>query len=333
MAAICQNQLASLAGIVVQASPRLSAKSQASRVAVRCEQKASAPTSATKRRTDGSCSVRSDADEQKLGRRLAIISPLALLALSNVPLALAEGKTILVVGATGATGQRIVKQLDTSKYNVVAGARNLGKAQKLGFNPAVKYAKIDVTDDVKVIAKALAESGADVVICATGFVPGNPFKMSEEAKKVDNVGTRNLVDACKSAGIKRLVLVSSILTNGVAAGFGDSPGFKMTNIFGGILDQKLVAEKYLMDSGIDYTILRAGGLRNDAPPGALVVAPEDTLASGEISRDLLASAAVDAVFDKGASNRIVELIQEGTCTEPYCPRPEWTRKARDSWFK
>lgn len=35
----------------------------------------------------------------------------------------------------------------------------------------------------------------------------------------------------------------------------NSAGFKITNAFGGVLDEKLVAENYLRASGLDYTIV------------------------------------------------------------------------------
>jgi hypothetical protein len=40
-----------------------------------------------------------------------------------------------------------------------------------------------------------------------------------------------------------------------------SPGFVITNAFGGVLDEKLVAEQHLRASGMDYTIVRPGGLK------------------------------------------------------------------------
>ena len=41
------------------------------------------------------------------------------------------------------------------------------------------------------------------------------------------------LDAAKAAGVRRVVLVSSILTDGRTMGATDSPGFKITNAFGG----------------------------------------------------------------------------------------------------
>ena len=55
-----------------------------------------------------------------------------------------------------------------------------------------------------------------------------------------------------------------------------------------MLEQKLIAEKHLRASGMDWTIVRPGGLKADPPTGALFVSGENTLNSGEISRDLVA---------------------------------------------
>jgi hypothetical protein len=40
---------------------------------------------------------------------------------------------------------------------------------------------------------------------------------------------------------------------------------------GCIWEEKLKAEKHLRASGLDYTILRPGGLKSDAPAGPLYV--------------------------------------------------------------
>jgi len=46
--------------------------------------------------------------------------------------------------------------------------------------------------------------GADSLVIAIGFIPGNPLKMSEAAHQVDNLGTIALVDAAKKLASKRL---------------------------------------------------------------------------------------------------------------------------------
>merc|ERR1712216_417529 len=169
----------------------------------------------------------------------------------------------------------------------------------------VRLAKLDVVA-MSVDDMAAALSGSDALVIATGFVPGNPLKMDAQAHAVDNLGTVALV-----AGAKKVVMVSSILTNGRAWGQENSPGFQVTNAFGHVLDEKIVAEKYLRASGLDYTIVRPGGLKAKPPTGPLKVSKEDTLNAGEVSRDLVADVCVQALSDGKASKKVVEIIEGG----------------------
>eukprot|EP00242_Pyramimonas_sp_CCMP2087_P004722 CAMPEP_0198211714 /NCGR_PEP_ID=MMETSP1445-20131203/25245_1 /TAXON_ID=36898 /ORGANISM="Pyramimonas sp., Strain CCMP2087" /LENGTH=328 /DNA_ID=CAMNT_0043886037 /DNA_START=87 /DNA_END=1073 /DNA_ORIENTATION=+ len=266
-------------------------------------------------------------------RRTALGAAAAVLSfpfLAERSQASAEVKTVMVVGATGATGQFIYKELlGRPGVRVIAGVRSLEKAEKMGITGAVK---VDVTSSPATIASALV--GVDAVVCATGFIPGNPFKFSQAAHAIDNVGTVNLVDAAVSAGVTKFVLISSILTNGRVIGQEKSPGFVITNAFGGVLDEKLVAEQHLRASGMDYTIVRPGGLKGEPAKTPLVVSGEDTLFSGEISRELVGAAAAEAVFAPGAKNKVVELMESGSCVDPGkpgCPTSAGSND-RSTWF-
>jgi len=248
---------------------------------------------------------------------------------------------VLVAGATGQTGRRILERLAAKgSLAVTGGVRNPSSAEKTLTEAsitvrgamvqqvnavdtkAVTLAKLDVVKD-SVSAMTEALKGNDALVIATGFVPGNPFKMSAAAHEVDNLGTIALVDAAKAAGVSKVVLVSSILTNGRNWGQEKSPGFVVTNAFGGVLDEKIVAENYLRASGLDYTIVRPGGLKSTPSSGALVVSAEDTLNSGEISRDTVADVCVAALFDEGASKKVVEIFESEDPAAKAPPAGKW----------
>jgi len=248
------------------------------------------------------------------------------------PSAASATPTVVVAGATGQTGRRILERLaGQPNLSVIAGVRNVEKAEKsLGESSTVvrgamvqkvpsldaagvELRKIDVSDTAESLASAL--SGAQSLVIAVGFVPGNPLKMNKSAHEVDNVGTCKLIDAAKSAGVTKVVMVSSILTNGRDWGQEKSPGFVVTNAFGGVLDEKIVAERYLRASGMDWTIVRPGGLKAKPPAGELRISGEDTLNAGEISRDLVADVCVASLTDGKASNKVLEII-ESEETEP-----------------
>jgi uncharacterized protein YbjT (DUF2867 family) len=237
-------------------------------------------------------------------------------------------KKVLVVGATGATGRRLVAQLASAGVAVRAGVRDVKKAQGLGLalTPSVELVQCDVTAGVDALVAAIGD--ADAVVCATGFTPSFNFA-KDNAKAVDGQGTRDLVDAAKRAGCKRFLLVTSLLTNAPAIGQGDNPNYKFLNAIGGILDEKRGSELYLQSSGLDYTIVRPGGLSNDPPSvtGAVIVGKADaffglpTDPGREISRDSVAQVCVQALRDSNASNKIVEIVASPEA--PATPAEKW----------
>ncbi|KAL7129707.1 hypothetical protein ABFS83_13G086100 [Erythranthe nasuta] len=215
-------------------------------------------------------------------------------------------KKIFVAGATGSTGKRIVEQLLAKGFAVKAGVRDVDKAKSTfpGNNPHLQFVKADVTEGATKLADAISDD-SDAVICATGFRPSWDLLAPW---KVDNYGTVNLVEACRKKNVNRFILVSSILVNGAAMGQLLNPAYIFLNVFGLTLVAKLQAEQYIRKSGIDYTIIRPGGLKNDPPMGNIVMEPEDTLYAGSISRDQVAEVAVEALLLPEASYKVVEIV-------------------------
>ncbi|KAJ8598433.1 hypothetical protein CTAYLR_006843 [Chrysophaeum taylorii] len=263
-----------------------------------------------------------------VSRRTALEVGAATVVVSSPasPSLAAPPKRVLVAGATGQTGRRIVERLSkTGGVEVTGGVRNVEKAtkslaetsiavrgamlQKVDSVSPVDLVHLDVVEDSAETLAATLE-GYDALVIATGFVPGNPFKMDAAAHAVDNVGNVKLVDAAKKSGVSKIVMISSILTNGRAWGQENSPGFQVTNAFGHVLDEKIVAENHLRASAIDYTIVRPGGLKAAPPTGGLLISGEDTLNRGEISRDFVADVCVAALGDPKASNRVVEIVED-----------------------
>ena len=257
----------------------------------------------------------SDASAVVASRRVALALPLALAALDRSTARAADAPRVLVVGATGQTGALVVRELSRAgrARAIVAGARSAAKATKLGLDalPGVEILDgVDVTRGVD--ALALAFEGFHVVVVATGFVPGNPLKMNAAARAVDNEGVCAVADAAKRANVKRVVLISSILTNGPGFGAQDTAGYKITNAYGRVLEEKLVGENHLRASGVPWTIVRPAGLKTDAPKNPLVVTGEDVMTSGEISRELVARVMVEAAFDARAEGKVYEIAESGS---------------------
>lgn len=197
-----------------------------------------------------------------------------------------------VAGATGQTGRRIVQELVNRNISVRALVRNVEKGREI-LPPQVELVAGDVLS-----AAGLAEAIADstVVLCATGaapsFDPTGPYQ-------VDYEGTKNLVDAAKAKGIEHFVLVSSLCVSNF---------FHPLNLFWLILVWKKQAEEYLQKSGLVYTIVRPGGLKNEDNTDAIVMASADKLSEGSIPRTKVAQVCVESLFQPAARNQVVEIV-------------------------
>jgi uncharacterized protein YbjT (DUF2867 family) len=197
-----------------------------------------------------------------------------------------------VAGATGETGRRIVQELIVRNIPVIALVRDIDKARGI-LSPEAELVVGDVLQPESLTA-ALGDS--TVLLVATGakpsFDPTGPYK-------VDFEGTKNLVDAAKAKGIEHFVLVSSLCTSQL---------FHPLNLFWLILVWKKQAEEYIQKSGLTYTIVRPGGLKNEDNPDAIVMQSADTLFDGSIPRQKVAQVAVEALFEADARNKIVEIV-------------------------
>lgn len=197
-----------------------------------------------------------------------------------------------VAGATGETGRRIVQELVQRNIPVRALVRDLEKGRQI--LPA--EAELVVGDVLQLESLKAAIADSTVLLCATGASPSldptGPYK-------VDYEGSKNLVDAAKATGIEQFVFVSSLCT---------SQFFHPLNLFWLILVWKKRAEEYLQSSGLPYTIVRPGGLKNEDNSDRIVMASADTLFDGSIPRTKVAQVCVESLFQSTARNKIVEIV-------------------------
>ena len=199
---------------------------------------------------------------------------------------------VLVAGATGGTGRWIVQALVDRQIPVKALVRNLDLAKNL-FPPQVELVLGDV---LKPDTLKNAIAGCTVLICATGAKPSLDFT---GPLQVDYFGTKNLVDIAKSSGIKQFVLVTSLCV---------SQFFHPLNLFWLILFWKQQAENYLKESGLTYTIVRPGGLKNEDNTYPIVMSSADTLFEGNIPRQKVAHICVESLLQPTSRNKIVEIV-------------------------
>jgi uncharacterized protein YbjT (DUF2867 family) len=146
---------------------------------------------------------------------------------------------ILVVGATGYLGGKVVQQALTKGKTVLALVRPGSDATKLEA-AGVEIVRGDLTDRPSLIG---ALEGADALITtAIGYAKR---RKTDSLAAVDDIGNRNLVDAARATGLP-LFVFTSILTADKAV---HVPHYY----------QKKMIEDYLEQQGVPFVALRPGG--------------------------------------------------------------------------
>ncbi len=201
---------------------------------------------------------------------------------------------VFVAGATGQTGRRVVAQLIKRNIPVIALVRNLEVGQEI-LPPEAELAVGDVLnpDSLKAAIK-----DSTIVICATGAKPSlditGPYQ-------IDYQGTKNLVNTAKEQNIQHFVLVSSLCV---------SQFFHPLNLFWLVLYWKKQAEEYLEKSGLKYTIVRPGGLKNEDSADPIFMSSANTLFDGSIPRAKVAQVCIESLDRSEAANKIIEIVSK-----------------------
>jgi uncharacterized protein YbjT (DUF2867 family) len=200
------------------------------------------------------------------------------------------GKLVLVAGATGGTGNEVVRELLANGYRVRAFVRDEDKA-RASFGDDIEYAVGDVRESATIIA---ALDGVDALISAVGAGRGEPGNGPEF---VDYGGVRNMAEA--ATGLQQFVLVSSI---GVT-----HEDHALNKMFNNVLMWKFRGEEALRASGVPYTIVRPGGLLNEPGGQQAIIFSQGDDGTGTIPRADLARVCVAALGSVAALNKTFEV--------------------------
>jgi len=213
---------------------------------------------------------------------------------------------VLVAGATGRTGKHIVRELVKNNIPVKALVRSLEKGKQI----LPQEAELVIGDVFNNESLENAISDCDILICATGATPSFNFT---QPFLVDYYGTNNLIKVAKKYNIKHFVLVTSLCVSNF---------FHFLNLFWLVLYWKKQAEFDLINSGLTYTIVRPGGLKDEDNSDQIVMSSKDTLFGGSIPRQKVGEICVKTLKYPQSYNRIIEVIA----------KPEVTQKTWEQLF-
>ncbi len=190
---------------------------------------------------------------------------------------------IIVFGATGKTGQHVLRAALADDHEVTAFGRSVDRLDI--DDPALKTHKGDVFDADAVTGAVAGHDAAIVCLGSTGL----------RDKTTLSAGTKSVIDALVAHDIERLVVMS-------AAGVGDSwqqiPRTSrllfrtmLRNVFNDHQTQEAIVEQ----SPLDWTIVRAAVLKDDPATGHYTATNTGPIT--RINRADTAAALVDQLDD------------------------------------
>jgi len=212
------------------------------------------------------------------------------------PLPAEGGRNVLVFGATGKLGTEIVKDLREHGDEGTAFVR--ASSDRSALEPlGVDFAVGDVLDPASVQAAFAAGSfDAAIVTIAELSVPD-----------LDRAGNINVADAAGTAGVQRVIMISTV-------GAGDSleaaPLISRLAL-AKVLPQKTAAEAHFRASGLDWTIVRPGGLPPGVVPTGRGLLSEDPATMGFIKRPDLARLVVGVLYDDRTIGKTLAAVDPG----------------------
>ena len=200
---------------------------------------------------------------------------------------------LAITGASGKTGFRVAEEAISSGYEVRLIVRT-----KSEIPDSLRGCERYVLSDINGTTLDYALLGCESLVIATGARPS--IDLTTPAK-VDFLNIKKQVESCKRIKLNRVVLVSSL-----CAGKLIHP----LNLFGLILIWKRLGEKSLQKSGLDWTVIRPGGLNENETNlknQNILFSGEKTQEEGSIPRRLVAKTCIEALKTNDSIKKIIEI--------------------------
>ena len=215
-------------------------------------------------------------------------------------------RAIAITGASGKTGFRIAEEL--MAYGDCP--RLLLRSESVIPETLSNAEQVRISlQDPSALDAAL--KGVDALVIATGARPSIDLL---GPMRVDAWGVRSQVESCLRVGVSRVILVSSL-----CAGRWRHP----LNLFGLILVWKRIGEQALENSGLDWTVIRPGGLsereQSLEEEGVYWTGPNQQ-EKDSIPRRLVARCCVEALNTPASIGKILEVTS--SASRPLIALPE-----------
>lgn len=203
---------------------------------------------------------------------------------------------VLVVGANGQIGKFLVGLLSESRKHSVRAMIRKEEQKEYFENIGVETVVQSLEDSVEQLAQA--SKGCDAVVFTAG---SGGSTGSDQTLLIDLDGAAKTVEAAEQSGIDRFIMVSSLQAHNRENWY-----YKMKPYYAA----KHYADKVLMNSTLNYTILRPGALLNDEGTGKVKIAQDIT--KGAIPRQDVARTIFFTLNAENTFKRSFDLVSGET---------------------
>ncbi|QIW96354.1 hypothetical protein AMS68_001872 [Peltaster fructicola] len=220
----------------------------------------------------------------------------------------------IIFGGSGKCARHITRLLaaeGATVHSIIRNPDQRTEIEKLGGKPIVQSIEDTNVDDM---AKTITDSKATTVIWAAGAGGGNP----ERTRAVDNEGAIKSMDATAKAGVKRYIIISAIdvrdrQSKPQPEWYNDADKERSDKAWSAIkayMEAKFAADRNLVTEngrrGLEYTIVRPGGLNNEPAQGKVEAGKVHL--SATISREDVAAVVIESIKNDGTKGLAFDVV-------------------------
>ncbi|WP_114747917.1 SDR family oxidoreductase [Pleomorphovibrio marinus] len=200
---------------------------------------------------------------------------------------------IIVFGANGQIGKILIDKIKKEGTHEVTAAVRKEEQAKDFQSKGVKGLLVDLEGSVEELTKVIRGHDAVVFSAGSGGKTG-----PDKTLLVDLDGAVKTMEAASKAGTKRYLMVSALQANNRKNWNQKIRPYYVA---------KHYADRCLAESGLDFTIVRPGGLTNDK--GAGKVAISEQLERGKVSREDVATVLLASLEEEKTIGKAFDLTE------------------------
>lgn len=205
-----------------------------------------------------------------------------------------KSKFVVITGANGFVGKNVGEFLSKNGFHVIGLVRK-GRKKSINFTRVISY---ETFSENNLISKITGSSAL------LHFIGQGRQTVDSDYDKVNISLTKNVINLCKRSKIKKIIYISGLGTD------------KSTTL--GYFISKYKAEREIVHSGLDYTILRASyiigkndplskNLRRQIKSGKVVIPGSGNYRFQPIFIGDVAKVIFKSIMENSFSNKILDL--------------------------